>query len=266
MSATSASFSFENERLEATKELLDEKLYSDIKLKVEDEIFHVHKAILFLNAPYFKTMLTAETSDKYSEEIELKDIDIVGFKVALSYMYSGIAEITEKNVKNVLSVAEYFQMKPLKELCTPILQKEITSRSCLNIFKTACLNKIESLKVAAKACMVTDLEGLQSELNSFSSIEMQSFLSANSSTGSEDEDSIFKVLLSWVKHDMENRQNYAADLLKLINVGLLSTDTLNAALSNPFVSDCSLVAGKMEGILIERLKNAELYLKYLKDT
>ena len=108
------------------KELFTQKLFSDLKLKVGDKRLPVHKAILCINSPYFRNMLTAETSDKYKDEIELKDVDIVGVKLVLSYMYSGKLDLTTNdNAHKVISVANYFLMDSLKNKCSEVLLNAI---------------------------------------------------------------------------------------------------------------------------------------------
>ena len=71
---------FRGSLLETMKKLYDTNQLTDIKLNVQGAVFNVHKPVLYHSSPMLKGLLTAETEDKYNEEIKLQEVDIESFK------------------------------------------------------------------------------------------------------------------------------------------------------------------------------------------
>lgn len=189
------------------KELFDTHLFSDLKLKVGSEIYPVHKAVLFFNSPFFKNLLTTETSDRYKEEIELIDVDVEGFKLVLNYIYSGKIDLTSENVYNVISVANYFQMDSLKNKCSEVLLKVISRTTAVDVFQAAFLYDIEKLKIYAKDKIIED--DISEKITGFSYSCMQCFVKTTCQTCYgiiKSNEFVFATLQLWIKYDVENRQ------------------------------------------------------------
>jgi len=237
------------------KALFDKKLFSDLALKVGDEIFSVHRSIMFLVSPYFQNMLTMETADKYKDVIELKDIDILGFKLVLNYIYSGKMDLTYDNVYNVISVANYFQMTCLKSKCVQFLEKAISSSTAVDIFQAAVLYDVEDLKVTAKGQLIRNNAPVN--LNKLSYLCMKCLVSTPYEGGDKVEEIIFSAIQLWLRHDQANRQKHATELLQMLQFEALSAATLKTALSDKIIQDCPSIVSKIATVSVTRLELSE---------
>ncbi|XP_020893710.1 kelch repeat and BTB domain-containing protein 2 isoform X2 [Exaiptasia diaphana] len=101
--------------------------YSDIVLKVQDERFHVHKAVLAMSSPVFKVMLQ---SDKFKES-SMEEIPLPGKKADQFYdflcmIYPFPVQISDNHdVQSLLELAREYQVNKLIHKCEErLLQKQ----------------------------------------------------------------------------------------------------------------------------------------------
>ncbi|XP_062590743.1 kelch-like protein 3 [Saccostrea cucullata] len=92
---------------------------TDVILEVEGVDLHLNKQVLIDNSPVFKAMFESDFSEKYKERVPLpekKYSDFVNF-LCTFYNPECLAPITEKNVLEVASLADEYQIMDLKEKC-----------------------------------------------------------------------------------------------------------------------------------------------------
>ncbi|XP_031551599.1 BTB and MATH domain-containing protein 36-like [Actinia tenebrosa] len=100
--------------------------FSDVVLKVEEEHFHVHRAILAMNSPVFKTMFQSEFKESSMEEIPLpgKKADRVYDFLCMLYPFP-IQMSENHDIKSLLEMAREYQVHKLTQSCEErLLQKQ----------------------------------------------------------------------------------------------------------------------------------------------
>lgn len=112
----------------------DDKL-SDITLIVGDEKIPAHKLVLCAWSDTFRAMLDGANwaeSEMKELKINVEEEDNDNFKYMLEYMYTGnSAFIDESNVMPLISLANYYGIHALKEVCGKLLGQQISES---NIF------------------------------------------------------------------------------------------------------------------------------------
>ena len=83
--------------------------FCDVTISVEQQTIPANKLILAYFSKYFESMFTTEMSEKYQNEVEIKNQDSMAVKLIIDYFYSGIIVINGDNVLDALAAADYMQ-------------------------------------------------------------------------------------------------------------------------------------------------------------
>ena len=87
-----------------------------------------HKFVLSICSPVFFAMFCGELAER-SGSVDLPDCEYEGVLEMLRYMYSGIAEINENNVMQVLYVAKKYILPFLADECFMFLQENLNAEN-----------------------------------------------------------------------------------------------------------------------------------------
>ncbi|KAK4011442.1 hypothetical protein OUZ56_020559 [Daphnia magna] len=113
------------------EELFESKVLSDVNLNVGGRIFHAHKNILSARSKVFAAMFEQKTAEKFSNNLDIKDVDPDVFQEVLRYMYTGrMSSGTMDNMAvGVLAVSDKYLLDRLKTECETHLTK--TAERCV---------------------------------------------------------------------------------------------------------------------------------------
>ena len=129
---------------------------SDLVLVVEEERFHVHRAVLALWSPVFEKMFTSEFQEKDTNEVPLPGKKASEIKEMLLLIYPSLTEkeITEENCYFLFKLAHEYQMEAIITRCEDFMAekvKEKAKESILADLVFAQTYKLEKLKLASIA-------------------------------------------------------------------------------------------------------------------
>ena len=112
---------------------------SDVILVVEEEKFHVHRAVLALSCPVFEKMFSSEFQEKDKKEVTLPDKKAGEVEELLLMLYPSVAEkqITEENCFFLVNLAHEYQIEAIVRRCEDFM--------------------VENVKTKAKDCIITEL-------------------------------------------------------------------------------------------------------------
>ena len=112
---------------------------SDVILVVEEEKFHVHRAVLALSSPVFEKMFSSEFQEKDKKEVTLPDKKAGEVEELLLMLYPSVAEkqITEENCFFVVNLAHEYQIEAIVRRCEDFM--------------------VENVKTKAKDCIIAEL-------------------------------------------------------------------------------------------------------------
>lgn len=128
--------------------------FSDVVLVVEEQNFHVHRAILAFWSPEFEKMFTSEFEEKGKNEIPLPDKKASELKEFLLHIYPSGKErvITTENCYFLLKLAHEYQMAAIVERCEDFMVSKVKAKpndSILADLVIAQTYKLEKLKLAS---------------------------------------------------------------------------------------------------------------------
>jgi len=128
--------------------------FSDIVLVVEEERFHVHRAVLALWSPVFEKMFTSEFQEKSKNEVPLPGKKASEIKEMLLLIYSSTTgrEITAENCYFLFKLAHEYQMEAIVTRCEDFMAEKVKEKDKEGVLADlvfAQTYKIEKLKLAS---------------------------------------------------------------------------------------------------------------------
>uniref|UniRef100_A0A3P8V4P3 BTB (POZ) domain containing 11a n=1 Tax=Cynoglossus semilaevis TaxID=244447 RepID=A0A3P8V4P3_CYNSE len=118
---------------------LNNKEMSDVTFLVEGKPFYAHKVLLFTASVRFKSLLQNRPAAE-NTCIEISHVKYNIFHLVMQYLYCGGAEmlhIRNTEVMELLSAAKFFQLEALQRHCEIICSKNITTETCVDLYKHA---------------------------------------------------------------------------------------------------------------------------------
>ena len=128
--------------------LFENKLFADVTIKCGDAEFKVHKAILASQSPVFKKMLESDMKEQRTNVIEVSDVDQAVISDMLAYLYTGSAPHMDTLVKELLNVANKYELPQLFAMCENHLKSEMNVASAIELLVFADMHHASYLKEA----------------------------------------------------------------------------------------------------------------------
>ena len=130
------------------KRLYKDDSLTDVTITCGGKEFRAHKVILASQSPVFKKMFEIDMKEKRSGVIEVPDITPAVMSDLLAYLYTGTAPHVDTLARELLNVADKYELPRLLSICETTLVSKITAKSVLEMLILAELHKTETLKNA----------------------------------------------------------------------------------------------------------------------
>lgn len=196
--------------------------FTDLILKVEDCVFHCHKAILVAVSPYFRAMLTSDMLEQKANEITLRNVPAHIFSLLVDFLYTCQLQIDQENAQDLLETASFLQIKPVITAGSKFLSARLDIYNCLELLNFARIFDNEQLyEDAFNFALVNFCEIIQEEefLNLEAQVLAQYF--ADDRLNAKKEEVVFDCFWRWLQQDVETRLPLAALVLQNIRLPLI---------------------------------------------
>jgi len=143
--------------------LLDSSTLTDIKIKCDGKILECHKAILSARSSVFRAMFQHDMRESKNNEIIIQDLDFSTVKDMVRYVYSGrVTDLVDKS-DLLLSAADKYDIKDLKEECCQSLSANLAVDQVVDVLVLSDLHKANDLKATAIAFLLAHKEEVFSQ-------------------------------------------------------------------------------------------------------
>jgi hypothetical protein len=115
---------------------------SDITVKVEDKVFKLHKAILWAQSGYFRTMFSTPMKENQENIVVLGDVNSIVFSKLVEYMYCGKVDLEQ--VFALIPAAQRFDIN-LQQEAIIALKASLTVELLPTIWASAIASKLDQL-------------------------------------------------------------------------------------------------------------------------
>lgn len=205
------------------KELLNENKLIDCTLKVEDRSIPCHRLILAACSPYFRELFfSVDGKEVETKEVVLENIDPNVMELVVNYLYSAEIDIYDSNVQDILALANRFQIPSVFTVCVNYLQKKLTMKNCLAIYRLGLMMNCARLAMAARDYIADRFEAI-AEDNDFLELappELFAIIGADA-LNVEKEEVVFEALMRWIRKDKEKRKKSLEEAFDFIRFRLL---------------------------------------------
>ncbi|KYN08721.1 RCC1 and BTB domain-containing protein 1 [Cyphomyrmex costatus] len=132
--------------LESLEAAFDESSTSDLKIQVEDQFIHVHKAILKIRSEYFKAMFQHNWTENNQNVIKHDYFSYAVYKAFLKYLYIDVIDLPIEEISELLDLAESYCEKKLKHSCIQMIKQGITASNVEYFYGIAEKYTLEELQ------------------------------------------------------------------------------------------------------------------------
>jgi len=122
---------------------------SDVTIRCEGEEYHCHQFILAARSPVFKVMLQTNMKEKECGSIDIEDFSKDVVEKMLLFIYTGIIPKIDKQVNDLLNIAEKYQLRQMKVSIGDNLIPILNIENCIAYLALGNLYDVSALKEAA---------------------------------------------------------------------------------------------------------------------
>ena len=195
----------------------------DVVLRIGDEHIPSHRAVLAACSPYFYAMFTGDLVESRQKFVTMKDIDPVVVQALVEFAYTGKVEITVDNVQSLLATACLVQFHEVKDLCCQFLETQLDPSNCLGIRKfTEAHGCTNFLDVVDNFVLENFREVMKSEEYALLPCELLAKVVSSDDLNVAAEEEVYEAVMSWTKHDINNRINKLPGLMRFVRMPLIS--------------------------------------------
>ncbi|XP_042351181.1 kelch-like protein 41a [Plectropomus leopardus] len=205
------------------KELLNENKLIDCVLKVGDRSIPCHQLILAACSPYFRELyFSADGKEKGQMEVVLENLDPNVMEVIVNYMYSAEIDINDNNVQDILAAANRFQIPSVFTVCVNYLQKQLSKKNCLAIYRLGLMLNCVRLAMAARDHIADRFETIAKDEDflELAPPELFAIIGADA-LNVEKEEVVFETLMRWIRKDKEKRMKSLEEAFDCIRFRLI---------------------------------------------
>ncbi len=122
-----------------------------------------HRVILASASDFFKAMFTTDLKEGTQSEIELPKTDIATMKALIEFAYTGKIQVTESNIENIITAANFYGMSTLVQKCVKYIMGRINNSNSIEILEFAERISNNDLKDFAMRFVVQNFEDISSK-------------------------------------------------------------------------------------------------------
>ncbi|XP_078491021.1 kelch-like protein 12 [Ciona intestinalis] len=209
------------------------KVFTDVTFKLEDGEVSAQKSILAGYSDYYEKMFTSGFKEGFTKDIEIKGMKASILDLLFTFIYLQVIDISDKTVCQLYEASDYLQFNDVKGYCVSFFNDALAVGNCLSFRSFAQRYQLLDLVEKCDKFIVGNLELVSKELKfmELSVDEAEALISLKQQQDSC-QDSIFRTILNWIKHDFKQRQQFIERLFQLIDVKKLSTAFLKEIVKN----------------------------------
>ena len=176
-----------------------ENTFTDVRIKVEEAEFPVHKCVLSSFSPYFKAMFTTGLAETAQDVVTLNGVEPSMISGLLDYAYTGQVTITKHNVQSMLSAANLLEILPVRDACCQFLDKNMDESNCLGIHCFAEIHSCTDLMNKAKTFVLKHFQEIieGEEFINITEVKLIEII-ASDDLEVDKEETVFHACIKWL--------------------------------------------------------------------
>ncbi len=207
--------------------LFQQETLSDVMLMAEGRSIPCHKFLLAASSEYFHNRLAGGFDCVDHNLLEIEGISFQTLKLIVSYIYTGNINITVENAGYMISLCKTLKLNSAYDTCEAFLKEQANPANCIGLHRMASRNDVVELKEKIREIMVSNFKEVVSgpEFLDMSADEVGEYIQ-NENLRIPNEDPVYNAVISWVRHQPEERESCFTQLLKSVRLRFCSTHCL----------------------------------------
>ena len=207
----------------------------DVTLVVEDgKEFKAHRRILTEASPFFEKLLNSDMREAKEGVARLEMLTETGLGDILEFIYTGSVQISAgDNAQDLIAMADYLLLPKLKTLAEEVLvgnvAQMLNDSNCLSIYFFAQRYQCEQLISDTTKFILANFSTVAKteDFLNMSFEQVEKWISSDEIDINAEED-VFKIILTWIDRDNNERKKYFADLFCQVRLVYVSRDYLRS--------------------------------------
>uniref|UniRef100_A0A0K8TC02 BTB domain-containing protein n=1 Tax=Lygus hesperus TaxID=30085 RepID=A0A0K8TC02_LYGHE len=121
-------------------------MYTDVNFVIGTCTIKAHKAVVASCSQVFQTMFDTSMNEAHTSEVVITDVDEKAFSVFLDYIYIRDVGIVKNYVRELLMLADKYDIEPLALVCDNVIQCSLTAENAVESLLLANLHRRDRLK------------------------------------------------------------------------------------------------------------------------
>ena len=235
--------------------------FTDVTVVVGRISIPASKVILSCCSEFFLKLFQTQTVKESNDPIVnlTADIDPYSVKLLVDFIYTGTITINEENVVQLLKASNHLQLDEPKQFCIDFLNEIVSPLNCIAILRAAVHYGIKPLQERIYKIVSGKLKEF-ADTNDFKSFTKDDLVSFFSQLDRKlvKETWVYQAIVTWTKHDEENRKMHFPDLLELINFDDFPNEFLRDVVSTESLINDNLVCMTMVMEAIRKVMHSHL--------
>ena len=217
-SATTPGEMYRSRVWEDLRELFQQDHLTDVMLAAEGRSIPCHKVLLAAASKFFCDKFITNPE---SLELNILDIDEIDFDTlasVVSFIYSGNIELTVEKIEKLMPTSVRLMLPELTKECKNFLGERHSDISdCVAVYKIAKANFLENAAQKAWQIMLDNFQDITitKAFKKLSETELMEYIRAEDLNVAS-EDQVFEAVVTWVRHDIDNRKDRFESLLEQV--------------------------------------------------
>ena len=218
----------QNALIDSLGEFFHSQTLCDVTLVAEGQEIKAHRAVLAACSPYFATMFTADLKECQQDVIEMRNITYLSLQKIVTFCYTCAIQIPADSVYELLTAADMLQFPVIKESSSAYLSSKLTPANCIEISIFADIHSCQSLKEFSRKYAQENFRYV-AKTDAFreANFEQVKDLVTSESLCITTEKDVFDAVMTWVKYDVESREQILSTLLGCVRLNQLPPKELS---------------------------------------
>ncbi|XP_074859282.1 actin-binding protein IPP isoform X2 [Carettochelys insculpta] len=196
-------------------------------LQVGEETFKVHRVVLAASSPYFAALFLGGMKESSKDVVHILGVDAGIFQLLLDFIYTGVVNVGENNVQELIVAADMLQLTEVVDLCCAFLKGQIDPLNCIGLFQfseqIACPDLQEFTENYIHAHFLEVQSG--EEFLALTKDQLIKILRSEE-LAIEDEYQVFTAAMQWILKDLGRRKKHVVEVLDPVRFPLLPPQRL----------------------------------------
>jgi len=199
----------------------------DMDIVVGSETYRVHQVIMAAKSDYFRAIMSSQLREAKENRVTIEDVDPENMKTVIEFCYTNQLSLNDDNFHQVLSAAFRFCIESLKEFCVEFIGPRITASNCIGLIHSFQQYSLTHLLDNAIGFSLENFD-LVCDTPEFSDIEEYVWeILLPDDRLNLSESSVFRALVKWTEHDLENRKAAFERLVKHVRFATIDASELS---------------------------------------